>query len=84
MHPAIIFFAVRDIGESPLGGGVAALLFGSALGLIDIFSYVTNGAMMLFLGALVLWLSGARTPRAASDVAARRSPPRHSRPRTPS
>ena len=53
----IIFFAVRDIGESPLGGGVAALLFGSALGLIDIFSYVTNGAMMLFLGALVLWLA---------------------------
>lgn len=54
---AIIFFAVRDIGESPLGGGIGALLFASAGGLIDIFSFVTNGAIMLTLGAAAVWLS---------------------------
>lgn len=53
----IIFFAVRDIGQSPLGAGVAALLFASAGGVIDVFSWVTNGAIMLPLGIAAIWLS---------------------------
>jgi hypothetical protein len=53
----IVFFAVRDIGGSPLGAGIAALLVSGAGGLIDIFSFVTNGALMLTLGAALIWLS---------------------------
>jgi hypothetical protein len=53
----IIFFAVRDVAASALGGGVAAMLFASAGGEIDIFSYVTNGAIMLPLGAASIWLA---------------------------
>jgi len=54
---AIIFFAVCDIGGTVLGGGIATLLFASANGLMDVMSYVTNGAMMLLLGAAAIWLS---------------------------
>ena len=54
---AIIFFAVCDIGGTVLGGGIATLLFASANGLMDVLSYVTNGAMMLALGAAAIWLS---------------------------
>jgi hypothetical protein len=53
----IIFFAVRDIASSALGGGAGAMLFASAGGEIDIFSYVTNGAIMLPLGAAAIWLA---------------------------
>ena len=53
----IIFFAVCDIGGTVLGGGIATLLFASANGLMDVLSYVTNGTMMLLLGAAAIWLS---------------------------
>ena len=55
----LVFLAVRDLAGSPLGGAVAATLMGSAGGIISIFSFVTNGAMMLTLGAAAIWL-GAR------------------------
>jgi hypothetical protein len=58
----LIFLAVRDLAESPLGGGVGALLFASAGGIISIFSFVTNGAIMLALGMATVWL-GARGVR---------------------
>lgn len=69
---AIIFVAVRDIGESPLGGGIAALLFASAGGVIDVFSWVTNGSMMLTVGAAAMWLSlrGIRERRLTWPLAA--------------
>jgi hypothetical protein len=53
----IIFLAVCDIGGTVLGGGIATLLFASANGLMDVLSYVTNGTMMLLLGAAAIWLS---------------------------
>jgi hypothetical protein len=53
----LVFLAVRDIGGSPLGAGIAALLLTSAGGLIGIFSYVTNGSLMFTLGAAAVWLS---------------------------
>jgi hypothetical protein len=62
---AIVFLAVRDIAGAPLGGGISALLLASAGGEIDIFSYVTNGAIMLPLGAAAIWLGirGVRDAR---------------------
>jgi hypothetical protein len=54
---AIIFLAVRDIGGTPLGAGIATLLFASASGILDVLSYVTNGSIMLTLGAAAIWLS---------------------------
>ncbi len=67
---AIIFFAVCDIGGTVLGGGIATLLFASANGLMDVLSYVTNGTIMLTLGAAAIWLSAAGDSRPAADVAA--------------
>ncbi len=49
--------------------------------MIDIFSFVTNGAIMLPLGAAAIWLGVARHPRPARDVAARRRLRRRSRSR---
>jgi hypothetical protein len=53
----LIFFAVRDLAGSPLGGGIAAMLFASAGGVISVFAFVTNGAIMLTLGIAAIWLS---------------------------
>jgi hypothetical protein len=53
----LIFFAVRDLAGSPLGGGIAAMLFASAGGVISVFAFVTNGAIMLTLGMAAIWLS---------------------------
>ncbi len=59
----IAFLAVRDLSASPLGGGIAALTLASAGGIVDIQSFVTNGAIMLPLGGAILWLA-ARGVRA--------------------
>jgi hypothetical protein len=69
---AVIFFAVRDIAGSPLGGGVAALFMSSAGGVIDVFSWVTNGAIMFPLGAAAIWLGlrGIRDRRVTWPLAA--------------
>ena len=69
---AMIFLMVRDIAGLPLGGGIAALFFASAGGELDVFSFVTNGSMMLTLGAAALWLSarGLRSRRVSWPLVA--------------
>jgi hypothetical protein len=53
----LAFLALRDIGGSPLAGGIAALMFANLGGVLGILSFVTNGAITLPFSTAALWLA---------------------------